>query len=372
MRRLRAPAGFAVVAFALAICGAAAAQDMARDTAQTWDQLVAAAQKEGTVVVIGPAHPEIRRALPEAFKSRFGVTVEYIGGPGGIAASKIRAERAAGIYSADVALAAVQTLQTVFYAEKMLEPLRPLLILPEVTDRSKWKRGDLWFPDPEHEYVLRLFNSAAELFSINTRYVKPADMANARDLFLNPKFRGRIASHDPTVTGTGSAFAAVMYVQLGEDFVRKLYVDQKTAISRDERQLTDWLLRGTYPIVFGADDAQIESMRKEGMPVEAVYSIPGFSPLVLGGNGLIAVFNKAPHPNAAKLFVNWIASKDGLELYARTVKWATTRNDIDEASFLPPEVIPKPGVEYFDGYDWDFALNTKLKVRTWLKEELAR
>jgi len=54
------------------------------------------------------------------------------------------------------------------------------------------------------------------------------------------------------------------------------------------------------------------------------------------------------------------------------VKWATTRNDIDEAAFLPPEVIPRPGIEYFDGYDWDFALHTKLKVRMWLKEQLGR
>jgi len=160
----------------------------------------------------------------------------------------------------------------------MLEPLRPLLILPEVVDPTKWKRGELWFPDPDRQYVLRLFSSAAELFSINTRSVTPEDMTSARDFFLNPKFRGKIASHDPTVTGTGSAFAAVMYVQLGEDFLRQLFVDQKTAISRDERQLTDWLLRGTYPIVFGADDAQIESMRKEGMPVEAVYSISRLFP----------------------------------------------------------------------------------------------
>jgi ABC-type Fe3+ transport system substrate-binding protein len=345
---------------------------VARAADPSWDQLAAAAKSEGKVVVIGPAHPEARQAIPTAFKKRFGIDVEYLGGPAGLAATRLIEERRAGIYTADVSLAAIQTLSTVFYKEKMLEPLKPMLVMPEALDKTKWKRGDLWFPDPEHEYVLRLFNSVEEIFSINTDYVKPADMTSARDLLLNPKFKGKIAAHDPTVTGTGSALAAQFYVQLGEDFVKKLYVDQQPMISRDERQLTDWLLRGVYPIAFGADDAQIDEMSKEGMPVQPNYGLPGLDAQVAGGNGLLVAFNHAPHPNAAKLFVNWMASKEGLETYARAVKWSPTRNDIDEPSFLPPQVIPKPGVEYFDGYDWEFSNTTKTKVRLWMKDLLGR
>ena len=357
---------------ALFLLCCAVSQCLAQGTSQAWDELIAAAKREGAVVVIGPAHPEVRQALPVAFKKQFGINVEYLGGPGGIAAARLRAERSAGIYSTDVTLGAIQTLATVFYQERMLDPIKPLLILPEVLDSSKWKRGELWFPDPEHKYVLRLFNSVEETFSVNTRFVKPEDMSNVRDLLLNPKFRGKIAVHDPTVTGTGSALAALFYVQFGEDFVKKLYVDQQPAISRDERQLTDWLLRGTYPIVFGADDAEVDKMSKEGMPVKAIYSMPGLSPQLAGGNGLLAVFNNAPHPNAAKLFVNWIASKEGLETYSRAVKWSPTRNDIDELSYLPPETISHPGVDYFDGYDWDFSVTTKTKVRLWMKDLLGR
>jgi hypothetical protein len=115
--------------------------------------------------------------------------------------------------------------------------IRPLLILPEVLDGSKWKRGSLWFMDPEQQYVLRLVSSELEQLSINTKQVKPADLRTARDL-LDPKWRGRIATQDPTVPGTGSNHAAELYVQLGEAFAKALYVDQKPAISRDERQLT--------------------------------------------------------------------------------------------------------------------------------------
>jgi hypothetical protein len=48
---------------------------------------------------------------------------------------------------------------------------------------------------------------------------------------------------------------------------------------------------------------------------------------------------------------------------------APTRNDIDE-SFLPPQIIPKPGVQYFDTYDWEFTTVKKAKVRQRMKELL--
>jgi iron(III) transport system substrate-binding protein len=354
----------------LLLCGAASAQDLSgRD--EVWKDLIAAAQREGKVVVIGPAHQEVRKVLPAAFKERFGVEVEYLGGPGGIAATRLRSERSAGIYSADVALAAIQTLATVFYEEKMLDPIRPLL-LPELLDGANWKRGAPWFPDPDQQYVLRLFSYVAEVFSINTRYVKPGDMTDARDLLLNPKFKGKIALHDPTSSGTGSNVAAQFYVQMGEDFVHKLYVDQKPVISRDERQITDWLLRGTYPIAVGSDFTSIEKMAKEDLPVQSIYSMPGLVAPLSGGNGMLAVFNNAPHPNAAKLFVNWIASKEGLEIYSRASTSATTRSDIDEASYIPAHSIPAPGVEYFDAYDWEFSTVVKAKVRLLMKDLLGR
>lgn len=363
-------AKLAAVAFACLF--GAVAPGWAQSTPPSWDDLVAAAKREGTVVVIGPAHVEVRRVLPAAFKQRFGIDVEYLGGPGGVAAGRLRTERAAGIYSADVGLAASQTLTSIFYPEKMLDPIRPLLVMPEVIDKSKWRRGDLWFPDPEQQYVLRLFNSVWRLFTINTDYVKPEDMTSARDLLLNPKFKGKIATHDPSVSGVGGNVATHLYDQLGEDFVRQFYIGQEPVISRDERQLTDWLLRGTYPIVLGTDEAQVAKMRAEGFPLREIYELPGLSPPVTSGNGMLVVFNRAPHPNAAKLLVNWLASKEGMEVYARLLHMSPTRNDIDDKSFVPAENIPRPGVEYLDAFAWQYTVETKGKVRLFMKDLLGR
>jgi iron(III) transport system substrate-binding protein len=346
--------------------GAAAAQPS--DWQKAWDDTLTAARKEGKVVVAGPPDAEVRKHLPEAFKKRFGITMEYQSARGTDSATKLRAERAAGIYTSDAALAGSNTMFTVLLREKMLAPLKPELILPEVTDGSKWKQGSLWFVDPEQQYVLRIFSTVNEAFWVNTSEVKPGDLRKVEDL-LDPKWKGKIAFMDPTVSGTGGNQAANLYALFGKDFVKKLFLDQKTIISRDRRQLTDWLIRGTYPIAFGAEDGELERLRKEGMPVNSVYGLEDM-PGSLSGGDQVALFNNAPHPNAARVFANWIASKEGSEIFARALNMVPVRNDIDASSFMPPEVIPKPGVNYFDPYLYDFTVTTKEEARLRIKELL--
>jgi iron(III) transport system substrate-binding protein len=334
---------------------------------KAWNDTLAAARKEGKVVVAGPPDTQVRQLLPAAFKARYGITLEYVSARGTDSAAKLRVERAAGIYSADAVLAGSNTIFTVMFREKMLAPLKPELILPEVTDGSKWKRGSLWFPDPEQRYVLRLFNTVREAFMINTQEVKRQDLRYIRDL-LGPKWTGKISSLDPTLAGTGGNQAALLYTLFGEDFIKKLFIDQKPMITRERRQLTDWLLRGTYPISFGPEDGEIERLRAEGLPVMTIYGLEDMPGTISGGDQL-GLVDRAPHPNAARVFVNWMASKEGSEIYGRALKMVPTRNDIDE-SFVPPEVIPQPGAKYFDVYDYDFTVTTKEEARRRVKDIL--
>ena len=338
--------------------------------ASAWDQLVAAAKKEGKVVVVAPPDPQLREALPAAFKAKYGITLEYLGGPSSDTAARLRTERKAGLYTVDAALSGQQTITSVFYREKMLDPLRPALIDPEVTDTTKWKAGKLPFVDPDNQYVLRLFSTRTPMFFLNTKYVKAADIKSAQDL-INPKFKGKIITSDPTIPGIGSSDNARFYVQYGEDFVKKLYIEQQPVLSRDRRQIGDSLARGAYPIAFGAEDEEMERLQKEGFPIERIYSLNGMSDIVSSSVGQIVLFNNAPHPNAAKLFANWIASKEGLEVFSRNRGGVPTRNDIGEERFLPAETIPKPGVEYFDAYNWDFVLNQE-KIRLRMKELMGK
>ncbi len=349
---------------------AAAAQ---MESNSSWGVVLAAAKAEGKVVVVGPPTAEMRQRVPATFKARYGITVEYLGGRSSDLTARLRAERNAGVYSVDAVLSGIDSMSSFFYREKMLDPLRPALMLPEVIDGSKWKSGKLWFVDPDDNYVLRIANSVSNLFHINTDFVKPGDLVSAQDL-LAPKWKGLIAVEDPLVTGSGSNHAAHLYLQLGPDFIRKFYIDQKPMISRDNRVLTDALLRGTHPIVLGAEDSDVDTMAKEGARVKLLQGFSDLQPPVSSGYGHLGIMHNAPHPNAAKVFVNWMASKEGAELYSRARGSASTRNDIDQ-SFLPPEVIPREGVKYFDNHDWEYTVTKKEEARQAVRkilEELRR
>jgi iron(III) transport system substrate-binding protein len=348
-------------------CVSLSSAAMAQDT--PWDTLVAAAQQEGKVVLLGPPDPQVRQQLPAAFKARYGITVEYLGTRSTESSAKVRAERSAGVYTVDVVFAGGDTMSGVYYGEKMLAPLKPVLIAPEVTDPSKWISGGWWFMDPEQQYVLRLFNTVGPAFHVNTSYVKPEEVTSGKSL-LNPKWKGKISAHDPTVGGSGIGHATRYYLQFGEEFLKALYVEQKPVIARDRRQLTDWLGRGSYPISLDAEDDELKRMQKDGLPVTAIYRLSDMPDTLSTGVGQMALMDHAPHPNAAKLFVNWMASKEGLTIYARERGEAPTRIDIDARPWLPPEMIPEPGKDYFDMHDWKLAVTARQKVRNIMLELL--
>jgi len=342
----------------------------AQDAAK-WDALVATAKKEGKVVVNGPPDAVVRRALPEAFKAKYGITVEYIGQRGSDTTAKLRSERASGIYSVDVAFGGSTGLATTYYAEKFIVPLKPELIDPDVTDPKKWKKGKLWFTDPEEMYVLRLFNTAGPIVFINTALVKPGELQSAQDL-LNPKWRGKIGAHDPTTAGSGNGQSTRFYLEFGEEFLKKLYVDQQPVINRDRRQLTDGVARGALMIALDGEDEQLRKLRADGLPIEAIYKFKDMGGTVSSGIGQMVLLDKAPNPNAARLFVNWVASKEGLEVFSRARGEAPTRNDIDASAYLPKEIIPDPAASYFDVHDWNEGVTARKKVMAIMQQLLRK
>jgi ABC-type Fe3+ transport system substrate-binding protein len=87
---------------------------------------------------------------------------------------------------------------------------------------------------------------------------------------------------------------------------------------------------------------------------------------VSAGSGVMILLNNAPHPNAAKLLVNWLASREGMETYTRAEKTVPLRVDIDPV-WAHDYSIPQPGVDYFDAFSWDFTLADKSALAARIK-----
>jgi iron(III) transport system substrate-binding protein len=341
------------------------------DWQKTWRETLAAANREGKVVVVGSPHPEMRNEVIPKFTARFGIPVDFIAGKSGENVERLRIERASGIFAADVFMMGASTSLNALYADKLIDPLEPLLLLPEVADGAKWKSGKPPFIDPEGRYILRLFSTIDTLVFINTDYVRPEEMRSVEDL-LNPKWKGKISTEDPSIdSGSGGNKAANFYSQLGAEFVRKLYVDQKPVISRNRRQFADWLARGTYPICLTCRVDDTRPLLQAGFKIVTIYELSGLRSRVNSTPFTLTVADKAAHANAARVFINWLASREGVEIYARGDDAATTRTDIDE-SFLDPAAIPRPGVAYPDDADpaWRSAEKLEIgsKIRALLKK----
>jgi iron(III) transport system substrate-binding protein len=349
------------VALLLSLGFAPAAWAQTADWQKTWDETLAAAKKEGKVVVVGSPHPEMRNEIIPRFTARFGIPVDFIAGKSGENVERVRIERASGIFAVDAFMVGASTALNVLYAEKMIDPLLPLLILPEVADGAKWKPGKPPFIDPEGRYILRPFSTIDTLVFINTDYVKPQEMRSVDDL-LNPKWRGKISTEDPTIdSGSGGNKAANFYSQLGADFVGKLYLDQKPAISRNRRQFADWLARGTYPICLTCRVDDTRPLQQAGFKISTIYELSGLRSRVNSTPFTLTVAGKAAHPNAMRVFANWLAGKEAVEIYSRGDDAATLRTDVDE-SFLDPAAIPRPGVTYPDDADPAWRSTGKLEI----------
>jgi ABC-type Fe3+ transport system substrate-binding protein len=320
-----------------------------------WQELIAAARQEGKLVLASGPNPDTRVRLPAAFKERFGIEIEYLGGRSSELQTRLRGERASGVYSVDVIIGGGDSL-TAMYNDGWFAPIRPLLVVPEVQNPTAFRNNRYPFLDPQDSYLLELEADVTGHWIVNPQVVGENDIRKLDDL-LDPRWRGKISVEDPTVPGQGQNAGVYLYVYKGDEFFKRLYVDQQPAVSRDDRQMQDWLARGIYPISFGLSPRDVDDMVDQGLPAKLLGLLDGPGAIV-GGFGVLAQFDKPPHPNAAKLFINWIVSPEGMALHAQAEGQVPTRKDIDHP-WVKEAQVPKEGVQYLDLYDYKYIMEQK-------------
>jgi ABC-type Fe3+ transport system substrate-binding protein len=312
-----------VLSFLVTVGDALAQIDWKKD----WERTLQEAKKEGKIVVGIPARPELRKEFELVFKPKFGIDMELLPARGPQNASRIASEQKAGVKYFDVFIGGSGTYESLV-EDGMAEPLPPNLILPEVKEEKNWWGGHIWEDNVKTKRFLYSFIADAGTggFWYNTSMVKPEEI-RALDDFLNPKWKGKLGFLDPRTPGSGQSIWSFLWDVKGEGYLRKL-VAQDLFVSRDQRQLADALAKSKLAIALGVSFYTLEGFIVADLPIKELPKLKEGLPSS-NGSGVIGIVKAPPHPNAAKVFVNWLLSKEGQELYVKVMHQSTRRLDVD-------------------------------------------
>ena len=316
------------------------AAESKRNWEAEWDRTVQAAKKEGSLsLYLFQGEGELG-AMAQLFQKKYPeINVAVTPGRGNTFAPKIMAERRAGKYLVDAYIAGATTAYEVFYRAKILDSVRATLILPEVIDESKWWQGQHHYIDPESRYILVYLGNVGEYVSYHTKSVEPGEIRSYWD-FLQPKWKGKILSRDPKISGSQRLGLRGFYhtPELGAEFIRRLYGEMDVTLTQELRQTTDWLASGKFAICFFC--SEILKSKGQGLPVDEFHTAKWKeSRAISAGNmGSIVLPSQAPHPNAARVFVNWLLSREGQTALQRT---ANTPNNSEESlrTDIPKDMV---------------------------------
>jgi ABC-type Fe3+ transport system substrate-binding protein len=285
-----------------------------------WERTVQAAKKEGALsLYLFQGEGELG-AMAQLFQKKYPeINVVVTPGRGNTFAPKIMAERRAGKYLVDAYIAGATTAYEVLYRAKILDSVRAALILPEVIDESNWWLGQHHYIDPESRYIFVYLGNVSQYVSYHTKSVNPGEFRSHWD-FLQPKWKGKILSRDPKISGSQRIGLRGFYhtPELGAEFIRRLYGEMDVTLTQEIRQATDWLAHGKFAICFFC--SEILKVKAQGLPVDEFRTAQWKESRVIsaGNMGSVALPSQPPHPNAARVFVNWLLSREGQIALQRT------------------------------------------------------
>jgi iron(III) transport system substrate-binding protein len=323
-----------------------------------WAKLIAAAQQEGRLVIAAGGAPSREyRSVVEFFQKKFGIQVSLSTGSGAASVDRVLAERSAGRYTVDLGLTSVAGTRTRLMPANALDPIPPLLFHPEVLDKSAWFGGRHWYADPQEAKFSFLYAAEpTETFSFwyNTDAINKKEIAAIKSTadLLDPKWRGKITSRTWGDRGRVGEMQNIYFQpDMGIDWIRAFFEQAEARFSDDVRIRESWVVGGSVPIAFsdGDIDRELARLEKAGMPV-TMHSIPYKLPfLTAGGSGCcIQVYNRAPHPNAAKLYLNWFLSKEGQTAIHQVMPPIARQSMREDISFgnVAPKDRRVPGRQY--------------------------
>lgn len=279
-------------------CGSAMAQDK-----------VAAAKKEGKVVIYGSLESGIMDEIEKAFSARYGIPIEYFRASSNKTLDRVLTEQRAGRVQSDV----------------VVTNRGPMLLLKKEGAFAKYVSPEASnFPDAvkDKDGVLSpIYRMVIVGILYNTKLVKPEEAPKSLEDLTKPRWQGKWVMPDPSrhfTTGAwlknfdelygSEAMAMIKKLAAAKPILVESFIPSAQKIISGEAQAGITYLK--YVHIFGKDGAPLDYARL---------------PKYLADGHHVGVQAKAPHPNAARLFEDFFISPEGMKILAQEGEFVTAK-----------------------------------------------
>ena len=190
------------------------------------------------------------------------------------------------------------------------DPLRPAIVLPEAKDDGGWEggfeRGFSIVKDGALSYGFVAARGGG--VTVNTDLVKDEQLKTFNDL-LDPRWKGKLLLPDVRVMGDTFWPMTSVRLALGDDVIKRLFVDQEPVLSRDSRQVAEFMVRGRFPIALGVNPLLLKQFQRQG--VGKNLKLLRFSEMDTVNFGSDAVAGQPGAPSQRRPAVHQLAAHEG-------------------------------------------------------------
>ncbi len=291
---------------------------------QTWADVEAAAKKEAKLTLYHNIRPAGIEEILKKFRVKYPeIQTEQIRLGSGPLNERFRTEFVANRHIADV---------VVTYADSD--------VMKEVPNWfAKWQPPE-WkgnFPaDTSIDERLYVLQQVREAIIWNKNLVKDADAPKEWTDLFDPKWKGKVALNTPWRSISVQQMFAY-WDKLGiKDAAEKMKANE-VRFFEGSSGIIQAVVRGDAAVAH-MTDIPLNGMLADGAPIGFVYPKSGTTT----SNSIYGVAAKAPHPNVARVFVNWLMTKEGQAILVEQGGLSVTRNEAPALSHLPTtEKLPK-------------------------------
>ncbi len=283
----------------------------AESTSAQNPDLIQAAKKEGEVVVFGSLENDVAAAINKGFEAKHGIKTHYFRGSSTVIIDRITTEHRTGKMSSDIVFTTAEPMKFINKEKGLLARY----VSPSWNNYDKKLIDDFFGPN---------YRSVIIGFVYNKSLIKPEDAPKSYEDIVSPKWKGKIAMGNPTLHDTTIDWLSSLHLVFGSNQKANDWIKRLAAL---EPLLLDSMVPVGERIASGEVSLGVAYVKyvhlwnRKGAPMDYVKGLPVY----LGDGNYIGLTAKAPHPAAAKLYVDYFLAQESSEIMANVGEFVNRR-----------------------------------------------